>query len=326
MVYHLASRNTLEDGIGAPMRYLLTFLLSLFTLDVALAQNCPGSITSFNSNTSAVASQVNANFQFFLNCVNNNLAPLANPVFTGNLSVGTSGTVSNLFLSGDSALGDNALRLISSDAAGGGFIDVKASTASNGIVFRSNTTNGGTERMRITAGGNVGIGTTAPADLLDASTGIIRANGFRARAGNGGAVTNTFNINWTGAAAQLWIDTVNVGTISTTSDRRLKDDIQPASAGLTRVMDLKPVTFRWRNMDIFHDDGIRHEGFIADEVQPIIPSAVNQRKDEVDGNGHAVYQSLNPQEVIPVLTKAIQEQQGEIEQLRAAVAALQAAK
>jgi hypothetical protein len=172
----------------------------------------------------------------------------------------------------------------------------------------------------MTSSGNVGIGTTTPAEAFDTGTGIVRSNGFRGRAGTGGATSNVFNINWTGSVAQLWIDTTNVGTLSTVSDRRLKQQIETmADNGLARLMKLRPVTFYWRNIGMFHDDKVLHQGFIADEVQTVIPSAVNNKKDQVDGKGRPIYQSLVPTEIVPVLTKAVQEQQGEIESLKAAL-------
>jgi hypothetical protein len=312
----------------------------------ALASNCPPYTYTFTNGTTADASQVNTNFTSILNCANNSLAPIANPSFTGNVGIGTSSpsqqlqltgnmllptgsgdTNGNLFFSGDTSTGTNGMRLYAKDASGGGFVDVKASSASNGIIFRTDTTNAGTERMRITAAGNVGIGTGAPADLLDASPGTIRAMGFRTRPGTTGpAGGNAFNIYWTGPAAQLWIDSTEVGQFSFVSDRRLKQQIEPATAGLSQVMQLRPVTFSFRNVDIFRDDGIRHGGFIADELQTVIPSAVDHRKDEVDPDGRPVYQTINPVEIIPVLTKAIQDQHAEIEQLRAAVEALKSSK
>jgi hypothetical protein len=83
------------------------------------------------------------------------------------LPAAVSDTSGNLFLGGDTSTGALGLRLFSADSSGGAFIDNRASTTANGIIFRTDTHNGGTERMRITAGGNVGIGTTAPAAMLE---------------------------------------------------------------------------------------------------------------------------------------------------------------
>ncbi len=52
------------------------------------------------------------------------------------LPIASGDTVGNLFLGGNTAAGTNGLRLFSDDSAGGGFMDVKASTTEKGIIFR----------------------------------------------------------------------------------------------------------------------------------------------------------------------------------------------
>src|SRR5205807_9611153 len=66
----------------------------------------------------------------------------------------------------------------------GGFIDVMVNPAnlSDGLRFRVDTSSGGTERMRITASGNVGIGTAAPNEQLEI-TGNFRLPASTASAG-----------------------------------------------------------------------------------------------------------------------------------------------
>lgn len=168
--------------------------------------------------------------------------------------------------------------------------------------------------------GNVGLNTTTPGDLLDANGGVIRAQGFRCRSGINGSYGNVFNVNWTGASAALWIDQTNVGTFQFTSDRRLKSDISTVkSNAIDRVMQLRPVSFKYKNIEgtIFSGSENIVEGFIADELQQIIPSAVNGKKDAVTSNGAIQPQTLNNTPIISILTKAIQEQQLEIETLKA---------
>lgn len=55
----------------------------------ALAQTCPGLPFTFTANTTARSAQVNSNFLSLLNCQNTLLAPLASPVFTGNITIPT---------------------------------------------------------------------------------------------------------------------------------------------------------------------------------------------------------------------------------------------
>jgi hypothetical protein len=85
------------------------------------------------------------------------------------------------------------------------------------------------------------------------------------------------------------------------SDRRHKTDIQPLDVdALDTVAKLKPVTFMWKTPV---DDGMkgRQIGFIAQDVQPVLPDAVLTAND-ADKTLGLKYDSL-----IPVLTKAIQE-------------------
>jgi hypothetical protein len=88
------------------------------------------------------------------------------------------------------------------------------------------------------------------------------------------------------------------GTINT-SDARQKKDIQQVSYGLNEVMKLKPVSFAWKN----GTDNSRKIGFLAQEVQSLIPEVVKEGNDANKTLG--IFYS----DLIPVLTKAIQEQQ-----------------
>ena len=89
---------------------------------------------------------------------------------------------------------------------------------------------------------------------------------------------------------------------------------------LAKVAQLKPVTYKW-NLD--NSDG---QGFIAHELQTVIPEAVTGEKDAVDDEGNPVYQGIDTSFLVATLTKAIQEQQELIKQLQADVAALKGAK
>ena len=69
--------------------------------------------------------------------------------------------------------------------------------------------------------------------------------------------------------------------------------------------------------------GYTHEGFIAHEVQEVLPQAVQGDKDAVNEEGEPVYQSYDKSLLIPLLTKAIQEQQELIETLTARIETLE---
>lgn len=137
-------------------------------------------------------------------------------------------------------------------------------------------------------------------------SGFIGSGGIVGRAGTSGTSTgNKFNLWWTGAVAQLWVDTTNIGNITVSSDRRLKHDIQqlPDDSGLEAIERLNPISFFW------NDKGSGTEkqfGFIAQEVREIFPDLVRntgmKTRATPDGMLHLEYNGL-----IAPIVKAIQE-------------------
>lgn len=103
---------------------------------------------------------------------------------------------------------------------------------------------------------------------------------------------------------------------NTASDYRLKEDIAPMTGGLAKVLSLNPVTYKWK------ETGADGQGFIAHELQEVVPDAVTGSKDEVDANGNPKYQGIDTSYLVATLVKAIQEQQQQIEELKAEVTAL----
>lgn len=83
------------------------------------------------------------------------------------------------------------------------------------------------------------------------------------------------------------------------SDARLKKDIENAPYGLAEVMKLRPVTYKWKASDA--DPGTQ-VGLVAQEVQGVVPELVRAR-------GAAGTLSLNYNGLVPVVVKAVQEQQ-----------------
>ena len=154
--------------------------------------------------------------------------------------------------------------------------------------------------------------------------GVIMANGFASKAGVGAsaAFNNAFNIHWTGTAANLYIDTTLQGTITVSSDYRVKKDITSQTAlGIDKIKQLRPVNYEFAdNADFSYvGDGVKREGFIAHEVAEVIPSAVDGAKDAPNQ-----IQSLRVDAIVSVLTKALQEAVAKIEVLETKVAALEA--
>jgi hypothetical protein len=187
------------------------------------------------------------------------------------------------------------------------------------IVFNISNT----DRGRFTSAGQLVVGGTSVGSnsgLLHVYGGIS-ANSLIGRQGTGGTSNgNNFNFWWNGSNAELWVDSTNIGNITTSSDYRIKKDIETQTTpAIARVMQLRPVTYQLTDYgSVFKADGKQREGFIAHELQAVIPSGVDGEKDDPNQ-----VQSLRMDAVVAVLTKAIQEQQAIITALTARVEALE---
>jgi hypothetical protein len=181
--------------------------------------------------------------------------------------------------------------------------------------------NASTQIMTLDTNGNLLVGYTSGGQ--NSFSGLIKANAYNTKAGAGATLgANGFNINWTGSP-YLWIDTTNVGQLSTVSDYRLKENVIPQTASaLDRVAQLHPVQFNRKTVGIFGGSTDIEEGFIAHELQAIIPSAVYGNKDALTENGEIQPQSLNWSPIASVLVKAIQELAAQVTTLQTQVTAL----
>ena len=246
----------------------------------------PGLIQGYSSGQTADLLQIAKN-------------PGATPsfVFTsaGNLGIGTTSPGARLAInSGSSNLntqisGSDIYFTRSSDAgvAGGIVFD-----GTNELKFRSWAADGrivfndaSGETVRITAG-KVGIGTTAPTYSLDVKS-------------TGTDIARFTGTNSTGCTLS------DGGVIACSSDRNLKKNIVDTNLGLDAVMNLRPVEFNWNSQA---EGDKKYLGFIAQDVEQIAPSLV-----ATDSNG---YKQLNSIGLIPLVAKAIQEQQEILNQVQ----------
>ena len=105
---------------------------------------------------------------------------------------------------------------------------------------------------------------------------------------------------------------------STSSDYRLKDVVSTIADALSKVNSLKPIVFKWKR------GGDNQEGFLAHEVQEVVPIAVSGEKDAVDDNGDILKQHMDMTYLIPIIVKAIQELSAENTELKTKLDALEA--
>jgi len=190
----------------------------------------------------------------------------------------------------------------------------------------------GSERARITSGGRLNIGTTGgSATRLEIEGGetmcaLINTSATDANyktsiafTDSGGTTRGTIRVN--NSATQY----------NTSSDYRLKEDITPMTGALEKVAALRPCNFKWKI------DGTPSQGFIAHELQEVVPDCVSGEKDAVetvdvfDENGNVigikerpVYQGIDTSFLVATLTAAIQELKAELDALKAQVAGAQA--
>ena len=143
-------------------------------------------------------------------------------------------------------------------------------------------------------------------------------------------------------------------TYGNNSDYRLKDNVADLTGGITLLKQLRPVTFNWNDLSGLSKTET-HQGFIAHEVQALVPDAVSGEKDGMDIYGNCTDsegnitqehvaeskkaegetwvkvgenikdQQLDTSKLIPILTQALKEAVTEIETLKTKVAALEAA-
>jgi hypothetical protein len=99
---------------------------------------------------------------------------------------------------------------------------------------------------------------------------------------------------------------------NTTSDYRLKENVAGIKNALDKIDTLNPIEF---NFIVEPDQKV--DGFLAHELQEVIPYAVHGSKDETNDNGEPVYQGVDYSKVVPLMVAAIQELTARVEALEA---------
>ena len=133
---------------------------------------------------------------------------------------------------------------------------------------------------------------------------------------------NTFIRFSNGATAAGSITTNGTTSTSygTSSDYRMKENIQLMSNTLEKVLQLKPCTYNWKQ----EFGGSSGQGFIAHELQAIVPDCVTGEKDAVDADGKPIHQGIDTSFLVATLTAAIQELKAIIDTQAAQITALNA--
>jgi hypothetical protein len=194
---------------------------------------------------------------------------------------------------------------------------------------------GGSSRMTLTTGGSVFVGGTS---ITNSTRFAVIGSGVwdgaaigLSNTGAGGEVYTIFSTNnaFSQGGANLLFYNATQGRNnlilysngnydfmgSDVSDARLKQDIEDLNYGLDEIMELSPKSYHLKsknNLEGSNQTTLRKRyGFIAQEIQPVLPDAITGEETETD------YLGLDYNGVLAVAVKAIQE-------LSAKVAALEA--
>jgi hypothetical protein len=284
---------------------------------------------------------------------------------SGNLGIGPSSPTTKLTISGTSAIittdgttstGARGLDFVHSGQSYGSLLNYAQTgetaltagyTGSSGYFLTFKTEN--TERARITNGGDLLVGTTS-AGGTGTFRGVTICGGLTGSLGASydyvGALYKYDSVNenglgfWNtrggaspagGPVLKFYVGTslTNVGSITTgsastsyntSSDYRLKENVVGVTGASARVQQLNPVRFNF-----IADLNKTVDGFLAHEVQNVVPEAITGTKDEVEtytddeGNEQTrpVYQGIDQSKLVPLLTAALQEALAKIESLEA---------
>lgn len=204
--------------------------------------------------------------------------------------------------------------------------EIESNTAgshSGRMIFYTSGSGALNERLRLNPNGSIDIGGQAGYGGLNiAKTGSLNPGVYVWI--NATATTQkyaSFEYNGNGGSGSITPNgTGNVAFNTGPSDYRLKDEVIELSGGLDKIKSLRPVSFKWKQ------SGESDVGFIAHEIQQIIPQCVNGEKDAADEEGNPSYQSIfpAPAQMIANLVSAIQELSAKVDAQAAEIEALKA--
>ena len=229
---------------------------------------------------------------------------------------GGGGNAGMTIRSGTSSYGTFYFSDATGTAAGTYAGKIQYNHSTNSMVFATNSV----DQLTIDSAGDVIVGDTAVIRGSSQDGVSIEPEGriYLSRGTGTGGFTHLGFYNGNGLVGH--ITSTNAATAySTSSDYRLKENISYEFDALSRVAQLKPARFNF----ISHKD-IIVDGFLAHEVSDIVPEAITGEKDAVDDEGNAIYQGIDQSKLVPLLTKAIQEQQTIIDDLKSRIETLEA--
>ena len=239
-----------------------------------------------SATTSIPLSQLDSNFATTIT-LGNTAIQLGNTVTTLNNM-----TLANVTISSGTSN-------ISSTSIANGTSNVTIASSGGAVSMATN----GTTAVTIDTAGRIQVAGTTVVDSGRISVTFDSANStgvsIKASAAAGGTISQYWNSSNTSMGSIACNGTTV--TYNSVSDYRLKENITPMTGALAKVLLLKPVTYKWKA------NGSNGQGFIAHELQDVVPDCVTGEKDAVDSEGNPKYQQVDTSFLVATLTAAIQE-------------------
>jgi hypothetical protein len=238
---------------------------------------------------------------------------------SGNLGIGTSSPATKLHVSGQTRIADSsdsANRITIGVGANAPYGNASISTTTAGLAIvaegAGNMTfsNNGSERMRITSGGNLEMASNAGfLQLPTNQTMRIPSDGGIGYVGHINS-SSVFQIayNSTSSGVQLSSGATSWGTFS---DSRLKNITGTYTNALNDIAQIQPVKFTWKS----DEDNKPQVGVVAQSVENVVPEAVDSTTIEMDGTEK--YLTVRYTELIPLMIASIQELKAELDSVKA---------
>jgi hypothetical protein len=172
---------------------------------------------------------------------------------------------------------------------------------------------GGNRAYLYSTGNDFAIGNATSGKDLIFFTGGTATGNERMRITSTAVYPGQDNTYTLGKSGNRWSAVWSANGTIQTSDIRTKTNIHDLSYGLNEVMKMRPISYNWKTDPNNHNK----IGLIAQQVQTIVPEVVV-------GNEQTETLGMNYAELVPVLVKAIQEQQKQIDELKSEVKKLKA--
>jgi predicted nucleic acid-binding Zn-ribbon protein len=220
-----------------------------------------------------------------------------------NTALGTAALPANTTGNNNTAIGNNTLPVNTTgtySTANGAYAlrrntTGEYNTANGAYALDRNTTGKQNTAIGAGAGVEIGFGTISNTTAIGYMATVSASNTIQL--GNTAVTTIGGQVAWTAA-----------------SDRRIKKNIVNSNYGLATVLKLRPVEYNLTSNDL------KQVGFIAQEVQKLVPEVVTGKEGDLS-KGEIL--GITYSNLVPVLTKAIQEQQKQIEEQNSKIAAQQ---